>query len=133
MARAVSKDWWGCKPNWNGFGRYQKEGVKIETAVLKHSAESREMGWKMERGEDSRGLWWVLCRTTQISPLDEGTQSASSQGGLATDTTQLHPPQEMPSAEGSCLQTVHRPSILCGGQATQGQKGPALWPSSGLL
>lgn len=33
--------------------------------------------------------------------------------GLATDTTQLHPPQEMPSAEGSCLHTVHQPSSPC--------------------
>jgi len=52
--------------------------MKIETVFLKHLTESREMRWKMERGEDSRGLWWMLCRTTQISTLDEGTQSASS-------------------------------------------------------
>lgn len=39
------------------------------------------MGWKTERGEVSRALWWMLCWTTQISTLDEGTQSASSYEG----------------------------------------------------
>lgn len=84
--------------------------MKIETAFLKHLTESREVGWKMERGEDSRGYGGCCAKPPRFHLwMQELNPPAATRVGYRRHTAAS--PSGDASAEGSCLQTVHWPSI----------------------